>query len=75
MELKGSLFGSLFHTLIILLNCGAFAFGLTRAQSATLNVDASSQSARVMPDNLFGIFFEVKILNEVCLSFFFEVKI
>lgn len=74
MELKWALFGCLFYTLIVLLNCGAFSFGLTKAQSATLNVDASSQSSRVMPDNLFGIFFEVKFK----LSFFgifFGVKI
>ncbi|KAF3322620.1 alpha-L-arabinofuranosidase 1-like protein [Carex littledalei] len=58
MELKCALLGSLFYTLIALLNCGAFSFGVTQAQSATLNVDASSKSARVMPDTLFGIFFE-----------------
>jgi hypothetical protein len=60
MGLKWALFGSLFYTLIVLLNWGAFNFGLSQAQSAMLNVDASSKSARVMPDTLFGIFFEVK---------------
>lgn len=68
MELKCALLGSLFYTSIVLLNCGAFFFGVTQAQSATLNVDASSKSARVMPDTLFGIFFEVKLKLEL-LSF------
>ncbi|KAJ4817091.1 Alpha-L-arabinofuranosidase 1 [Rhynchospora pubera] len=62
MRLNWALYGSLSCTLMVVLICGAFAFRLTKTpsatQSATFNVDASSQSARVMPDNLFGIFFE-----------------
>ncbi|KAJ4817089.1 alpha-L-arabinofuranosidase 1 [Rhynchospora pubera] len=58
MGLNWVLFGSLLYTLIVFLHWGGFAIGLAQAQSATFNVDASSKSARAMPDNLFGIFFE-----------------
>ncbi|XP_020108571.1 alpha-L-arabinofuranosidase 1-like isoform X1 [Ananas comosus] len=60
MGLRSKYCGALLHTLYIFYAFyQAFAGnGITATQNALLLVDASSQSGRKMPDNLFGIFFE-----------------
>jgi len=44
--------------LLFCLGCRCLASELVASQAATLNVDASPQSARKIPETLFGIFFE-----------------
>ncbi|KAJ3683001.1 hypothetical protein LUZ60_013228 [Juncus effusus] len=58
MGFQWAKFSSLFCFVIVVLNCEVLGFDLRKAQTATMNVDASSKSGRVIPDTLFGIFFE-----------------
>jgi alpha-N-arabinofuranosidase len=38
-----------------------FFVGSTEAQTAQLSVDASPQNTQMIPENMFGIFFEVRL--------------
>ena len=38
-----------------------FFVGSTAAQTAQLSVDASPQNTQMIPENMFGIFFEVRL--------------
>ncbi|XP_072997622.1 alpha-L-arabinofuranosidase 1-like [Typha latifolia] len=59
MDLEGASLVALFYSLLLL--CTGYkcsAYELEANKSAVLTVDASAQSARTIPDTLFGVFFE-----------------
>lgn len=59
--------GTLCALVLVSISCWCSASRIKANQTATLLVDASPGMGRMMPQNMFGIFFEV---NRVRLSFF-----
>jgi alpha-N-arabinofuranosidase len=50
--------------------CWTVSLGFVAGQTGQLNVDASPQNARKIPDKMFGIFFEVRLNLDIgiCLE-------
>ena len=59
---RGSIDGRLFRMLgLVCTLYPIFFVGSTVAQTAELSVDASPQNTQMIPENMFGIFFEVRL--------------
>lgn len=60
---RGSLDGWLFWVLgLVCAMYQIFFVGSAAGQSAQLSVDASPQNTQMIPENMFGIFFEVRLM-------------